>query len=263
MSTTADNRRPGRLWVTTVRRIRQVTPRVRRITVTDPELSRFRGNGTDQHIAVYFYEDGVVLPRPFTTEEARRIYPHAKPAMRRYTIREARPEACEVDLDFVLHEGDHLASGWAAAAEAGDELIWFGPTPAYAVDAEAPAFLLVGDETAVPAIACILDELADAAPARVHIEVEGPEEEQELPVGARTSVRWVHRRGGRPGEALWRSVTGDPRPEAGTKVWGGAERDVMARLRRRAVADWGLPRSDVHLTAYWTLNRKQDADRDL
>ncbi|MEI4908182.1 siderophore-interacting protein, partial [Klebsiella pneumoniae] len=78
-----------------------------------------------------FYQPGVELPRPFTTEAARALLPTAQPRLRRYTIREHRPELAEVDMDFVLHGPDQLASGWAERVRPGDEVIWFGPSPAY------------------------------------------------------------------------------------------------------------------------------------
>ena len=50
---------------------------------------------------------------------------------RRYTIRHARPEAGEIDLDVFLH-GDWPGSGWGASAAVGDEVTkglsaWFEP----------------------------------------------------------------------------------------------------------------------------------------
>ncbi|NEE36697.1 siderophore-interacting protein, partial [Streptomyces sp. SID7982] len=127
------NRRPGRIHVTTVRSLRRITPRMVRLTLGGGDLSDFNSNGSDQHVALYFYEPGVELPRPFTSEAARALLPTARPRLRRYTIRDHRPELCEVDMDFVLHGPDQLASGWAERVRPGDEVIWFGPSPAYAV----------------------------------------------------------------------------------------------------------------------------------
>ncbi len=124
-------RRPGRLHVTTVRRARRITPRMVRLTLGGDDLSEFSSNGSDQHVALYFYEPGVELPRPFTGEAARALLPTARPRLRRYTIREHRPELGEVDMDFVLHGPEQLASGWAERVRPGDEVIWYGPSPAY------------------------------------------------------------------------------------------------------------------------------------
>ncbi len=123
------------------------------------DLSEFTSNGGDQHVALYFYEPGVELPRPFTSEAARALLPTARPRLRRYTIRDHRPELHEVDMDFVLHGPDQLASGWAERVRPGDEVIWFGPSPAYPVTPATDWTLLLGDETALPAIGAILGEL--------------------------------------------------------------------------------------------------------
>lgn len=159
---TQRNRRPGRIHVTTVRRMRRITPRMVRLTLGGDDLSGFSSNGSDQHVALYFYEPGVELPRPFTTDAARALLPTAKPRLRRYTIRDHRPELHEVDMDFVLHGPDQLASGWAETVRPGDEVIWFGPSPAYPVAPVTDWTLLLGDETALPAIGAILEELPRA-----------------------------------------------------------------------------------------------------
>ncbi|CAM3140369.1 SIP domain-containing protein [Stackebrandtia soli] len=56
------------------------------------------------------------------------------------------------------------------------------------------------------------------------------------------------------------AVLTERRPLDRAKLWGAAERDVITRLRRHALKAWGLPRSDVHLTAYWTVDHAQDSD---
>ena len=84
------------------------------------------------------------------------------------------PAALELDVDVVLHDGG-VASDWAAGAEAGDEVAVSGPGRGYAVDADAPAFLLGGDETAIPAISQLLEVLPAATPVQVHIEVTQPD----------------------------------------------------------------------------------------
>ncbi|MET7640132.1 siderophore-interacting protein [Streptomyces sp. NPDC005438] len=254
------SRRPGQLHVTRVRRVDRVTPRMARITFGSEELTEFLSNGTDQHVALYFYEPGVELPRPFTTEAAKQIYPHAKPKLRRYTIRSHRPELGEVDMDFVLHGGDQLASGWAEKAKVGDESIWFGPSPAYPLAHDSAWTVLVGDETALPAIAVMLEQLPEGHPVRVLVEVADAEEELPLATRADAQVTWLHRHHRPHGALLLEHAPRLTLPPGRGRVWGAAERSVVRELRRHFVRDKGLERSDTHLTAYWTQGVAQDSE---
>ncbi|MFE7059504.1 siderophore-interacting protein [Streptomyces californicus] len=254
------NRRPGRIHVTTVRSLRRITPRMIRLTLGGDDLSDFDSNGGDQHVALYFYEPGVELPRPFTSGAARALLPTAKPRLRRYTIRDHRPELREVDMDFVLHGADQLASGWALTVRPGDEVIWFGPSPAYPVAPTTDWTLLLGDETALPAIGAILAELPPGHRVLAAVEVADPAEEQPLPTRADATVTWLHRHDRAPGEPLREHATALRLPGGTGRVWGGAERAVMRDLRHHFVHVRGLDRADTHLTAYWTKGETQDSE---
>src|SRR4051794_8362052 len=72
---------------------------------------------------------------------------------RRYTIRHARPDTGELDLDVLLH-GEGPGAQWGARAEAGDVVEYQGPRGKLELRS-APAHLLLGDESALPAIAAI------------------------------------------------------------------------------------------------------------
>ena len=74
---------------------------------------------------------------------------------RRYTIRHARPDAGELDLDVLLH-GDGPGSRWGATAADGDEIAFQGPRGKLVLT-DADWHLLCGDESALPAIAAIAE----------------------------------------------------------------------------------------------------------
>lgn len=246
--------------MTRVRRVRRVTPRMARITFTGAELAHFPDNGTDQHVALYFYAPDVVLPRPFTIEAARSLLPAVRPRLRRYTIRHHRPELREVDMDFVLHGADQLASGWAEKAAPGDESIWFGPTPAYTLDPEADWTVLLGDETALPAIGALLEQLTPEHRVSALIEVADAAEEQELTTRADARIQWLHRDGRTPGLLLHERASALALPAGRGRIWGAAEREVVRGLRHHFVRGLGVERSDTYLTAYWTRGETQDSD---
>ena len=93
-----------------------------------------------------------------------------RPVIRTFTPRRFNDERLELDVEIVLH-GSGAASEWADRAQPGDGVAISGPGRGYTIDAAAPSFLLGGDETAMPAIAQLLEVLPAVATVDVHIEV--------------------------------------------------------------------------------------------
>lgn len=246
MSTNTVRRRSRRqetsLWRVPVRRVEQVTPRLTRVTVGGDELAGFVSAGTDQNVMLYFYPDDVEPPE--TLEAARAMWSTVRPLTRTYTIRRHDPAAKELDFDFVLHDAPGPASDWAKRAAPGDKLIFVGPSPAYQPDPAADWHLLAGDETALPAIAAILDALPDDAVTRVFVEVEDATEEQPLP----TPVTWVHRA---DGGTLASAVAAAVLPGGRVDAWLAGERSSMVALRAHLLDQRGFDRRQVRPTTYW------------
>lgn len=258
MSSHAPSRRRARhqetkLWRASVSRTERITPRMTRVTVRGESLAEFGGGGTDQHVLLYLYEPGVTLPEPLTMTTARGALSSVRPWMRSYTVRRHDPMAQEIDFDFVLHDHAGPASDWAREARPGDELIFVGPSPAYRPDLTADAHLLVGDETALPAIGAILEELPAGARVRAFIEVDSAEEEQRLATAATAEVTWLHRDGLPPGpnKLLAQALAEATLPEGTIDVWAAGERTAMQDVRQHLVTERGLDRRRVRPSSYW------------
>jgi NADPH-dependent ferric siderophore reductase len=169
---------------------------------------------------------------------------------RRYTIRTARPDAGEIDLDVLLH-GHGPGSAWAAAARPGDEVQLQGPRGKLQLTA-ADWHLLIGDESALPAIAAISAALPAGEAAQAIIEVAGADDE--LPLAA--DVRWVHR-GERPAghaELLEGALADHPLPPGRGHGYLLGETRAMVALRARLEAR-GLPHEAIFVKGYWNLGR--------
>jgi NADPH-dependent ferric siderophore reductase len=246
MSTNTVRRRSRRqetgLWRVPVRRVERVTPRLARVTVGGDELAGFVSAGTDQNVMLYFYPDDVSPPD--TLAAARAMWSTNRPLTRTYTIRRHDPEANEVDFDFVLHDEAGPASDWAKRAAPGDRLIFVGPSPAYQPDPTADWHLLAGDETALPAIAAILDVLPADAVTRVFVEVDDAEERQPLDA----EVTWVHRA---EGGMLAAAVAAADLPDGRVDAWLAGERSAMVALRAHLLDQRGFDRRQVRPTTYW------------
>jgi NADPH-dependent ferric siderophore reductase len=208
----------------------QLTPRMRRVTVAADAM---RG------VEVRPAQDVELLLRQ---ESGRRV-------KRRYTIRHARPDDGELDLDVLLH-GDGPGARWGATAQPGDDVEFQGPRGKLELRT-ASWHLLVGDESAVPAIAAICDALGGREPAVAVIEVQ--DETDELPVLA--DVRWVHRGTARAGgsELLGAALDGLKAP-AGAHAYLMGETRAMVRLRT-ALENHGIEHDAIFVKGYWNLGR--------
>lgn len=255
-------RRTPRARHATVVRTGRVTPRmVRVVLAVDPADRPDIGAFTDHYVKLVFPPEGVEYPRPLDMEAVRRDLPREQwPRTRTYTVRAWDPEAGEMTLDFVHHGDEGLAGPWAAAARPGDGIDFMGPGGAYAPDPAADWHLLAGDESALPAVAAAVEALPPGAPAKVFVEVAGPEEEQKLEGAGSGDVEvvWLHR-GGRPvGEALVAAVTGMAVPEGDVQVFVHGEAGFVKELRRFVRLELGVPRERLSVSGYWRRGSDED-----
>ncbi|MCZ7436962.1 siderophore-interacting protein [Micromonospora sp. WMMC241] len=210
---------PWRVFTVEVRALRRLGPSFLRVTFTGADLDRFADNGYDQRIKLALpVAEGVPVELPDGPDwyQRWRVLPaERRSPIRTYTVRAARPEAYEVDVDLALHGDGGPATRWARRARPGDRLALVGPDAGWSgphggVEFRPPAgatLLLAGDETAAPAICAILDRLP--AGAHGHALVEVPEAGDVLPcrVPAGITVTWLPRAGAPHGSRLTPAVT--------------------------------------------------------
>ncbi|KAA8560892.1 NADPH-dependent ferric-chelate reductase [Pseudomonas extremaustralis] len=174
-----------------VLRVVDITPRMRRITVGGPELEGFVSLGSDDHIKLLFPQNAAeqaALESPSFNIKG----DGPQPAMRDYTPRRFDLSVGELDIDFVLH-GDGPASTWAEQAQVGQHLYIGGPRGSMIVPDIFDSYLLIGDETALPAIGRRLEELPAGRKVLAVIEIHNTAEQQALHSAADVDVIWVVR----------------------------------------------------------------------
>jgi NADPH-dependent ferric siderophore reductase len=245
----------------TVARTEWVSPRLVRVTLTGPDLDRLVIKEPGSSVRILLPSPGerqLVVPRwngnEFLLPDGRR------PAIRTFTPG-LNGRVLELDVSVVIHGGG-LASGWAEAAAGGEPAAVSGPGRGYAVDHEAPGFLVAGDETAIPAIGQVVAALPREVPVQVVIEVADGRARIELPAHPRASVRWFTLPPGRsPGDVLVAQFRTAEIPP-GTRVWAAGEAAAMQRIRRHLFEDRGLPRGNTSVRGYWKYGRTGDADAD-
>ncbi len=183
----------------------------------------------------------------------------SRPVIRTFTPRRLDSAALELDLDVVIHSGGAVST-WIEAADVGSPAAVSGPGRGYTVDSDAAGFVLAGDETAIPAIAQLLEVIPASRPIQVIIEVADPSARLDLTLPDGSAVEWVDLDpAAPPGDALVPALT-QLEIAPGAKLWVAGEAAAMHRVRRHLFDDRALPRSDVTVRGYWKLRESVGSD---
>ncbi|GAB3017245.1 siderophore-interacting protein [Nocardioides flavus (ex Wang et al. 2016)] len=285
--------------------VERLTPTFVRVELGSPELADYGVDGTrwDQRIKLVFPdpETGGITSTEgaddtwFSTWMERSAAERGH--MRTYTIRDVRGAGAATTLvvDMVLHlEGDLVGPGstWASRATVGDRIVLLAPRRGFPyggiefTPAPGANLLLVGDETAVPAICTVLEQLPADAVGTAFLEVPVAGDVQSVRGPAGVEVVWLPRDGrelgvalhdavlahlGLPADAvevapdevdpdLWETpyysssgeeVPGDVAGAGGTYAWIAGESKVVTGLRRHLVNELGFDRRQVAFMGYW------------
>jgi NADPH-dependent ferric siderophore reductase len=228
---------------------RSLSPRMRRVTLGGAELRGFQTRGEA--------DERVKLLLPARDGD--------RPVSRTLTVRRFDPDALELDIDIALHDGP--AASWSLSAEEGEEVGIMGATGGYDLDAGPSHHLLVGDEAALPAIATILERLAEDARADVFLEAGDPSAELALDTAAGAEISWLHRggNGSRPGDLLVEAVRSFDWPSTPVRVWAAGESFAMRAIRRHVRDELGVPHELHRVVGYWRerLTEDQAIERHL
>lgn len=224
----------------TVRDKSYLTPHMIRIVLEGEDLADFSSLGADDHVKLFLPSAG------------------GEPERRDYTPRRFDTADRSLTLDFAVHEAGP-ATAWAIAAEVGDSLTIGGPRGSMEVSPTFDWWLLIGDETALPAIGRRIEELPPGTQVISLCAVPGAADEQAFDTGVALTTHWVHRpadRGDDP-EPLLAALGQIALPEGEGYVWIGAEATVARALRDEILEVRKHPRSWFKAAGYW---KKGEAD---
>lgn len=278
-----------------------LSPSLTRMVFAAPDVANMKTDGPDQRIKVFFPLPGQDAPQVPQGEDwyARyRALPEDERApMRTYTIRALRPEAGEVDVDFVLHGETGPASRWATHARIGDRIGLLAPDAQVADSsqgfewkppADVQRVLLVADETALPAVAGILEDLARwPHPPQVHAFLEVAHDADVLPLVAPVGAQlfWLAREGAAHGQLLQQAVQARVGPfglraaeqdlaeididqdilweqasaqGGGLYAWVAGEAGAVMAIRRHLVKDCGIDKRAITFMGYWRHGKVLD-----
>lgn len=243
-----DDRTPYRVRHETKRRrlvvrdIRKLTPHMTRVTVGGDELAGFVSAGFDDHIKLFF---------PDAVSDERDVNGDPKPVSRDYTPRRYDAAANTLEIDFAIHEAGP-ATQWAEQARVGDILNIGGPRGSLVIPTGFDWHLLIGDDTALPAIGRRLAELPRNARAVVLAEVDTAADEIAFEHSANASITWLHRNGAEIGSShrLAEALRALEFPKGDYYAWVACE-SLTAKALRAQLVEMGANPKWLRAAGYW------------
>lgn len=172
---------------------------------------------------------------------------------RTFTARWLDEDRAAMTVDFVLH-GSGPASGWAESASVGD-VIWSEATRAgYDPPSAGSHLVLVGDDTAMPAIGAIAEAADPSVRITAVVEVVDRDDERSLTDARDLDPIWLHRgedpsRTGVLTLGLLESL--EVPPDA--HWWVAGEREAILAIRDTLRHDRDVPRERCSVNAHWRL----------
>ena len=237
-----------------VRAVRRLSPHVVSITFAGDELRDFVSASFDDHVKLMLPPGpGQALVLPVISPDGSRPAPapgSVPPVMRDYTPRRIDHAAGELDIEFALH-GDGPAARWAAQAAPGHEVGIGGPRGSFVVPLDYDWHLLIGDTSALPAIARRLEELPASTRAIVIVQLDDGADRREFASRADVQVQWLVEDGGASGDALVGATRALALPAGEGYAWAAGEARVASSVRRVLVEELGVDRHHIRAAAYW------------
>jgi len=260
---------PFRFFHVHVVRAERLSPTMVRVTFGGDGLADFVSGGRDQRLKLFLprsHQETPVVPDDEDWFAGwRAMDPEVRAVMRSYTVCGQRRDPEEFDLDFALHGDGGPASRWAARARPGDRVAVLGPAVEdnAGIDFRPPHdtgwVLLTADETALPAVAGILEWLPAGTLVRAWIEVPHQEDLRQLPTEAEAEITWLVR-GDRPqgSDLVLDAVRAAELPSGTPYAWIAGESGAVRALRRHLVGERGFDRREVEFTGYWRLGASEE-----
>ena len=221
--------------------VRQVSPGFRRVRLAGADAARFGAQGL--HFRLLLPPAGQVPEWPRIDARGRTRWPEGAAALHRpvYTVRALNGGAGWLDFDIFVHEGGG-ATEWSTSVQPGAKVGVMGPGGGWVP--AAGHVTLIGDETALPAIARILSLLPDGAQGSAHVAVAAAD----LPDLPRPTGMALHRLEGHG--ALLPALEAVEVPGADRFVWFAAEK-CLAEAARKLLRARGLGKSEMMAAGYW------------
>lgn len=171
-----------------------------------------------------------------------------RPVIRNYTVRNFRQG--EIDVDFVVHGDNGVAAPWAQSAPIGQTVALIDQGAGFR-DLATDCTLLVGDDSALPAVVGVLRDLDRAASGIAIIEIADSADAQDVDAPIGMDVRWIVREPGtKPGATALHATQSIDKFHGRANVFATGESKLATGARRHFVAA-GVPKDRITFSGYW------------
>lgn len=226
----------------TVAAVDRLSPAMLRLVLSGPDLAGFTSHSPDDHIKL-FVPDGA-----------------GGTVMRDYTPRRHDAATGQLWLDFALHDAGP-ATLWALSVKPGDRAEIAGPRGSQVIAGPIRHWALIGDETALPAIARRIEELPAGTAVSSLVGVRSAADELAIPTTARHKAIWARREDATDPVPLMARLS-EIEISPATFVWIAAEAGVARSLRDHFL-ERGHARAWMKAAGYWVAGQADASDKEL
>ncbi|MBL1419040.1 MAG: siderophore-interacting protein [Alphaproteobacteria bacterium] len=250
----------------------QLSPSFTRFTFHGEGVQNMLTHAPDQWIKLFIPDANGHAPKITSQEQYKSLDAAQRPPMRTYTVRHLRPELHEMDIDFVIHGDEGPASAWAIKAKIGDVIqmrahchsvftkpagcIWLPPQ-------NTTEFLLIADETAIPAAIGILEALSQyktSPKVTAYLEVPHKDDRLDTPVWPELELNWLVRK---QGSHQYNQLLIDAAEKLELPnhdnfyAWIAGETAAIRHIRLHLTDDKNLNKESLAFQGYWKLGQAQ------
>ncbi|MFK3676863.1 siderophore-interacting protein [Microbacterium sp. NPDC090218] len=263
----------------TVLRTERLSAHWIRVTLGGGEIEKFRPLGFDQWFRLFLPIGGdagldrvpAKANKMFGYLKFLRIPDGERPVMRNYSVRAFRPATvgagAEIDVDFVLHgsAADGTAgpaSRWAETCRPGEHVLIIDEGLTFNPQRGTDRVVLVGDETALPAIASISASLPEDSTGAAIIEVPTEEDALPFPHPSGVEVVWIVRpHDAAPGSLALETLGRTALPDAPFHAYAAGEQSLASGVRKHLVGERGVDKNAVSFCGYWKIGAASPASK--
>ncbi|PRB57514.1 siderophore-interacting protein [Microbacterium sp. MYb45] len=250
-----------------------------RVTLGGGEIEKFRPMGFDQWFRLFLPIGGdaglervpAKANKMFGYLKFLRIPDGERPVMRNYSVRAYRAATAEagaeIDVDFVLHgsAADGTAgpaSRWAETCLPDEHVLIIDEGLTFNPQRGTDRVVLVGDETALPAIASISASLPADATGTAIIEVPSEQDALEFAHPSGLEVIWIVRpHDVAPGTLALETLGRTALPDAPFHAYAAGEQALASGARKHLVGERGVDKNAVSFCGYWKLGAASPASK--
>lgn len=242
---------PKRPLVLQVQQTLSLSPSMQRLTLTGPELADFPEVAPGAYVKLMFTFDN--QPVTWIPESLQEVQ------LRTYTVRFVDQAQRTLTIDMALHGADATAgpaSHWATQAKPGDKITVGGPGSVKGLPTGYDWLLMVGDITALPAIASHLEQLPATTQGYAVIKVPEDQDKIELTKPPAMQVIWHVET---EAVSTLSDTVSELTPAPGiVAAWAACEFSDMRALRTLFRQRWNINHEYLYISSYWRKGRRED-----